>query len=256
MRSVTRAMLGVAAASATLAAAAFAQGRRAEPASSGNGYLFGAPNAALTLRLGYDGANAGSDLFSFVTKELTLQQSDFGSFAVGGDLAVSLTPRVDLIVSVDNDGMSRKSEYRQWQDNSGNPIEQVTSFSRFTLAASGRYYLMPKGRSLGRFAWVPASIAPWLGAGVGRTLYHLRQDGDFIDFGKGNSVFGDTFASSQWSTTGLVSGGVDWSLSPGVSVTTQAKYLFGRAGLGTDFAGFAPLDLSGPGVSAGLTFRF
>ena len=237
-------------------ATALAQGDGAGRAASGNGYLFGAPNAAVTLRLGYDGAAAGSDVFSFVTNELTLQRGDFGSFAVGGDLAVTLTPRVNLILSVDNDGMSKKSEYRKWQDNSGNPIEQVTSFSRLTYAASARYYLEPLGRSLGRFAWVPARYAPWVSVGAGRTSYNFRQSGDFVDFQKGNAVFRDTFRSSQWTTTGQVAGGVDWTLNQRLSLTTQVKYLWGKADLGTDFAGFAPIDLSGVGASGGLTIRF
>lgn len=235
---------------------ALAQGDRIERAASGNGYLFGAPSAALTLRLGYDAASAGSDLFSFVTNELTLRRGDFGSFAVGGDLAITLTPRVDFLLSVDNDGMSKKSEYRKWQDNSGNPIEQVTSFSRLTYAAGVRYYVTPKGRSLGRFAWVPARYSPWIGAGVGRTAYNFGQSGDFIDFAKGNAVFRDAFKSSQWTTTGQVTGGVDWTLNQRFSLTTQVKYLWGKADLGTDFVGFAPIDLSGVGASGGLTIRF
>ncbi|MEA3244677.1 MAG: hypothetical protein U9Q74_00830 [Gemmatimonadota bacterium] len=256
MRTRLRALAMPAVALAMAGTAAFAQGERIERAASGNGYLFGAPSAALTLRLGYDAASAGSDVFSFVTKELTLRRGDFGSFAIGGDLAITLTPRMDLVLSVDNDGMSKKSEYREWQDNSGNPIEQMTSFSRLTYAAGVRYYVAPKGRSLGRFAWVPARYTPWVSLGVGRTSYDFSQNGDFIDFAKGNAVFPDTFKSSQWTTTGQVGGGVDWTLNQRFSLTTQVKYLWGKADLGTDFVGFAPIDLSGVGASGGLTIRF
>lgn len=224
--------------------------------SSGRGFLFGAPNATLTLRAGYAGANAGSDVFSFVTNELTLRRGDFASFGVGGDLAITVAPRVDVVLSVDNSGMSKQSEFRQWQDNSGNPITQNTSFSRTSYTASARYHLVPQGRSLGRLAWVPSRYAPWVSAGIGRTSYSFSQNGDFIDFNKGNSVFSDSFHSSQWTTTGQVAAGVDWSLNQRFALTTQAQYLWGKGDLQQDYSGFDAIDLSGVGMSAGLTIRF
>jgi hypothetical protein len=224
--------------------------------TSGRGFLFGAPSATVTLRAGYDAARAGSDVFSFVTNELTLNRGDFGAFAVGGDLAVAVAPRVSVVLSVDNAGMTKPSEFREWQDNSGNPIAQSTSFSRTTFMASVRYYVLPPGRSLGRLAWVPARYAPWVSLGVGRTSYTLSQSGDFIDFDKGNSVFTDSFRSSQWGTTAQAAAGLDWTLNQRFALTTQASYLWGKAKLQYDFSGFDPIDLSGVGVTAGLTVRF
>jgi len=232
------------------AAAAFGQ------ETSGRGFLFGAPSGSFSIRGGYSGANAGSDVFSFVTNELTLRRGDFGSFSIGGDVSVAISNRFDIVLSADAGSMTRKSEFREWQDNSGNPIEQQTGFSRQTFALSGKYYLRPSGRTLGRFAWVPAPYAPWLSAGLGRTLYNFHQTGDFIDFDRNNSVFGDSFKSSTWATTLQVGGGVDWNLTQRFALTTQAKYLFGKADLTYDYAGFDPIDLSGLGISAGLTVRF
>jgi hypothetical protein len=228
----------------------------AQQETSGRGFLFGAPNVAVTVRAGYAAARAGSDVFSFVTDELTLRKGDFGSFAGGADIAVSLHPHVDLVLSVDNAGMRKRSEFREWEDTDGNPIEQETSFSRLTYAAAVRYYLIPKGRSLGRLAWVPARYTPWLSVGVGRTAYNFNQNGDFIDFDKGNSVFHDTFKSSQWTTSAQLGAGVDWTLNQRFSLGTQVKYLFGKADLSYDFSGFAPIDLSGASLTGGITMRF
>lgn len=234
----------------------FAAAQPGARAGSGNGFLFGAPSVALTLRAGYDAANAGSDVFSFVTNELTLKRGDFGAAALAADLAIAVAPRVSVVFGVDHSGMTRSSEFREWQDNSGKPIEQSTSFSRTTLMASMRYYIIPPGRSLGRLAWVPAAYAPWVSLGIGRTSYDLTQSGDFIDFTNGNSVFSDRFHSSEWGTTGQAAAGVDWTLNQWFALTTQARYLWGHAGLGRDFSGFEPIDLSGVGMSAGLTLRF
>ena len=224
--------------------------------TSGNGFLFGAPSGSVTVRAGYAAATAGSDLFSFATSELTLRRGDFGSFAYGADLAFALRPRWDLVFSADVGGMDKKSEYREWQDNSGNAIEQSTSFSRQSYAASAKYYFMPYGRTLGRFAWIPSRFAPWASGGLGRTLYRFKQVGDFIDFDKDNQVFNDTFVSSKWANTAQIAAGLDWNIDHRWALTSQLKYLLGSADLGLDFSGFAPIDLSGLGMTAGLTIRF
>jgi hypothetical protein len=252
--------LGRASASAVLTVCAIlvasAAGAQRPPESSGNGFLFSAPKGSFTLRAGYAGATAGSDIFSFVTNELSLRRGDFSSFAMGGDISLAVRPRLDLVFSMDVDGMEKDSDYREWQDNSGDPIEQTTAFSRQSYIASAKYYLLPRGRSLGRFAWVPAQYSPWVSAGVGRIHYSLKQHGDFVDFENGNRVFNDSFKSEKWGTSGQVSGGLDWSLNQRWALTTQAKYLFGKAELRNDYDGFEPIDLSGLGFSAGLTLRF
>ena len=250
---VTRLMKTVAsifACTAMIAATARAQ------ESSGNGFLFGAPSGSFSLRAGYAGATAGSDVFSFVTNELTLRRGDFGSFAYGADFSFALRPRWDVVASVDVSGMDKKSEFREWQDTEGLPIEQTTSFARQSYSVSAKYYLLPYGRTLGRLAWVPARYAPWLSAGAGRTFYRFKQVGDFIDFNKNNKVFSDTFASSKWANTAQMAAGLDWNLNQRFALTSQMKYLWGKADLGLDYSGYAPIDLSGLGMTAGLTIRF
>jgi hypothetical protein len=239
-----------------LACSALAVPRAAAQQGAGDGFLFGAPSGSLSLRFGYAAPAAGSDLFSFVTNELTLRRGDFAAFAFGADISVPLRSQLDLVLSADFGGMEKKSEYRHWQDNAGLPIEQTTAFSRQSFAANLRYYLLPYGRSLSRFAWVPSQYAPWVSAGVGRTHYRFHQTGDFVDFTNGNAVFPDTYTSSDWGFTPQVAAGLDWNLSPRFAVTTQAKYLWGKADLGLDYSGYQPIDLSGLGMTCGLTIRF
>lgn len=225
-------------------------------AVAGRGYLFGMPKGSLTLRGGYAAASAGSDVFDFVTSELTLKRGDFGAVSAGADFAVRVLPRFDLVLSYDGSGMEKQSEFREWEDTDGRPIEQSTTFSRQNWSLNAKYYLLPNGRSLGRFAWVPSRYVPWVSAGVGRTNYTFGQKGDFIDYDRGNNVFHDEFKSSQWTSTWQMTGGVDWSLSHRFALTTQARYLFGKAELQYDYSGFDPIDLSGLGITAGLSIRF
>jgi len=242
----------VAACAIALAGAAQAQ----RQASSGNGFLFGPPAGSLTFRAGYASANASSDLFSQMTTDLSLKRGDFSSFAYGLDLAFALRPRIDLVLSADLSGMDKKSDYREWQDALGMPIEQTTSFERQSYAANLKYNLRPTGRTLGRFAWVPARYVPWVSAGLGRTLYRFKQDGDFIDFGFNNRVSHDSFSSRKWGAAAQLAAGLDWSLNQRTALTSQVKYLWGKADLNLDYSGFDPIDLSGLGMTAGLTIRF
>jgi len=239
-----------------LAGAALTGRPAAAQEASGDGFLFGAPKASLSIRMGYAAPSASSDLFSFVTNELSLRKGDFAGFTYGLDVALPLRPRLDLVLSADISNSQKKSDYREWQDNAGLPIEQTTSFARQSLAANLRYYLRPYGRSLSRLAWIPTSYAPWLSAGIGRTHYRFHQSGDFVDFTNNNSVFPDTFTSSAWGFTPQVAAGVDWNVSQRMAVTTQARYLWGKADLGTDYSGYSPIDLSGLGLTGGLTIRF
>jgi len=223
---------------------------------SGKGFLFGAPAGSISIRGGYAGASASSDLFSQVTTDLSINRGDFSSLGYGADLSFALRPRLDLVFSADISGMEKKSDFREWQDNAGKPIEQTTSFGRQSYTASLKYYLLPYGRTLGKFAWVPSRYAPWVSAGVGRTSYTFKQTGDFIDFKQNNKVFRDTFSSSEWGNTALIAAGLDWNLTQRFALTTQAKYLWGKADLGLDFSGFQPIDLSGIGMTGGLAIRF
>ena len=82
--------------SALLLACAALSGRRASAQEmSGDGFLFGAPKVSVSLRMGYAAPSAGSDLFSFVTRELSLRKGDFAGFTYGMDIAMPLTTDCD-----------------------------------------------------------------------------------------------------------------------------------------------------------------
>jgi hypothetical protein len=220
----------------------------------GNGYLFGTPAAQITIRGGYAHPTAGSDLFDQVTTDLTLNRSSFSGFTAGGSIAVRVAPRFDVALDLDYAGTTKGSEYRGYVDNNNLPIQQTTAFTRVPVILSGRYYLTERGRSVGRLAWIPASVAPWIGAGGGAMWYRFRQEGDFVNFNTG-SVFSTQVESSGWAAAAQGMGGVDVTLTPRIAVTGDARYTWARAPLSGDFVGFQRLDLSGVSVTLGLTFR-
>ena len=221
----------------------------------GDGFLFQHPTVSFGLRLGYDRAIAGSDLFDFTTDNLTLSRGSFSSAGWAADMGIWLSPSWDLVLGLGYSGSRSGSEFRDWVDNNNQPIRQVTTFTRMPLSVSAKYYLAPRGREIGRLVWLPSRYAPYLGAGVGVTKYTFRQAGDFVDVNT-LRVFADQYESSGWARALHVMGGVEMSMTSHVALAAEARYTWGKAGLSEDFSGFQKLDLSGLAATAGVSLRF
>jgi len=221
----------------------------------GSGFLFREPIVQFTVRGGYALASAGSDVFSFSTRELTVDRSDFSSGTIAGSMSFRLSPRLELAVEGAYMSAAIPSEFREWLDNNDLPIQQTTDFRRIPLTGSLKLYLAPRGRTLGEFAWVPARFAPYVGAGGGRMKYTFIQKGDFVDF-KTLDVFGDRYETKGWATTAHAVAGADLTISPHVGLTTELRYTYAKGRMGQDFEGFDRIDLSGATATAGLFFRF
>ena len=221
---------------------------------SGDGYLFHEPAGRLSIRAGYDRANAGSDVFAQSIDVLTITKRDFSGLTLGAEAGLSLTSRLDLSLDVSYSHAAKGSEFRKFIDNNNRPIEQRTSFDRVPLTANLRFYLTEPGRSIGKLAWIPNKIVPWLGAGGGMMYYRFVQQGDFVDF-KTSNVFPSTFESSTWTGTVHGMGGADMSLSPRVALRADARYVWAKTELSRAFSGFDRIDLSGVQATLGLTYR-
>ncbi len=240
-------------------ASAFAGGLAvAKPAlaqDSGDGFLFHQPTGSWSLRGGFAMPSARSDIFAFTTSQLTVNRGDFAATEIGAALAFTVTPRLDIVLDLAYSGATKGSEFRNFVDNNQQPIQQTTSFQRTPLTLNARYYLLPRGRQLGHFAWVPNRIVPYVGAGVGMMYYEFEQKGDFIDDST-LAVFSDAFHSGGWAPMAQGLAGVEWSLGPKWALTTEVRYLTGSATPGSDFEGFHRIDLSGVTSSVGFFVRF
>jgi opacity protein-like surface antigen len=221
----------------------------------GRGFFFQEPTTTWSVRAGYGLANANSDIFSFTSDQLTLNKGDFRGLNIGSDLSFRISSRFALGLGIWYEGRNTPSEYRNFVDQDDLPIEQTTKFQRMPITADLRYYLAPRGRSIGHFAWIPAKVAPYVGAGGGAMWYSFRQDGDFIDQ-PSMDVFHDTFKSSGWAPEAHALAGVDVSLTPRLMLTGEGRYTYAKANMDEDFQGFDKIDLSGFAITAGLAVRF
>jgi len=247
--------MGLVKRSALLAAALAAAPIAARAQDNGNGFLFGPPAGSVAVRGGWALARAGSDLFSYTTENLTLSRGDFSSPEVAADLSFRVSSRNEIVVSSGLSGVDRRSSFRKFVDNSNHEIEQATSFRRVPVTLGIKHYLTSPGRAIGRFAWIPNRVTPYIGAGAGAVYYKFRQGGDFINF-QTSDVFSSILESDGWTYAMNALGGVDYSLGPRFALTAEARYMYAKAGLSQDFVGFERLDLSGLSTTVGLAIRY
>jgi hypothetical protein len=224
--------------------------------SAGDGFLFSPPTGSFSVFGGMSRATAGSDIFAHTTEHLTLQRGDFDGASLGGDLAFRLRPRLDLVLGSSYTSSVASSESRHYVYPDDRPIEQTTTYTRVPVTVGLKAYLSPPGRSVSRYAWVPARYAPFVGLSVGGVWYNFHQEGMWVDF-EDLGIFPATMSSSGWAPAAQASAGVDLSLTTRLALVGETRYLYSRADLGNDFrGGFEPIDLSGLSASLGLSLRF
>lgn len=218
-------------------------------------FLFGRPDGSLGIRGAWLFASANSDLYDFVSHHLTVDKKDFNAPMFGFDVGWSITSRVDITFGGEFSRAKKASEYRDFVDNRLLPINQETTLKERNLYGSVRLSLVPRGRSISRYAWVPRGITPYVGAGAGALWYRFEQSGDFVDFAD-LSVFTDYFTSSGYTPSAHVFGGTDVQLYRILFLTVEGRYVWANAKLDKDFIDFDPIDLAGFRLSTGVNVRF
>ena len=222
-------------------------------------FLFSRPRVSACLRIGYAVPRASSDLFDFPRQHLTVETSDFQAPALEGELAFRASERLDVALGLGWAGSRTRSEIRHWIGEDDLPIEQTTRFDRVPLTLGVKGYLLERGRSVSRFAWVPARWSPFAGVGVGALWYSFEQEGEFVDEStdpQAPDIFADELRSEGWTPTAHLLAGLDLSLRRNLVVTGEARYSWASAELGRDFVDFDKIDLAGFQATAGLSVRF
>lgn len=221
----------------------------------GGDFLFSAPRAFLGFRIGRLFPNTNSELFDFVTEELTLEKEDFRAWDLAVDGGFALNKRVDLVFGFEYANRAKNSEFRDWVDENELPITQRTYYSQLPMTAGAKILLIPRGRQVGRFTWLPSTFVPYVGGGMGIMWYRFGQWGDFVDF-QTLEIFSADLQSSGWTPTGYLGGGLDIRIAKHTYLTLDVRHSWAKTDLGIDYVSFDPLDLSGVRVTAGLQWHF
>ena len=225
------------------------------------GFLLGMPRVSLTVRAGYnmpraEGGSGTQSLWDLTREELTVESGDLAGMSIGGELGIRTTPRLDLTLAVGYNASETRSEFRHWVDTDDLPIEQTTAFTTVPVTVGVKAYLWERGRSVGRFAWIPRTWNPYAGVAVGFVSYRFEQWGDFVDY-ETRDIFNERFYATEKGATVHFTGGMDVSVNGRLVFTGEARYGIASAPIDSpDFTGFPDLDLNGLQITGGIGIRF
>ncbi len=225
------------------------------PAPPPSDFMLGQPRVYVAFDTGFLFANTGSDLYDFIGRQLTIDRNSFNAPVLGGRLGLSLTPHLELVVGLERTKSSTDSEYRDFVGSDLLPISQTTSREEFSVTGSVRVALLPSGRRISRFAWIPRTLTPYVGAGGGAVKYDFDQFGSFVDF-QTSRVFTDQFNATGWTPSGHVFAGADLRVWRRLYLTTEGRYTWAKGALSDDFVDFEPLALAGFRLGGGVRVAF
>jgi hypothetical protein len=121
--------------------------------------------------------------------------------------------------------------------------------------ASLKLFPFPRGRQIGRFAWVPRTFNPFIGGGVGFISYDFEQEGDFVDY-ETLDIYYDRIVSSGESFLARAQAGFNLSLGNQFVLTAEGRYNWSNTPMEGGFVGFDNIDLDGLQLIGGLAVRF
>ena len=240
---------------ATLAVLSRAPLMAADPEDRPSGFGFHAPRIFIGGHMGMNFPRAKSDFFDMTTRELTLERKDFRTEIYGFDFGVPFHANFAAVASFDYGRATKRSEVRDFVEENGDPIVQKTRFSQYSFVGTLRFYPIKIGETVGSYAWVPARVLPYVGAGAGVVHYNLRQYGDFVDTETYN-IFTTSMDSRGSGLAKHVAGGMDIAINSRLVINVEARYSWAKPDLAYDFVGFDPIDLDGLKVLGGIYFRF
>ena len=230
-----------------------------QPPSAGDrpDFLFGQPRGMVGISGGWLRAAGGTKedgLLRALRDEVTIGERGYDSPLFRFAFGAAVSSRVDLVFDVDVSRSRAVSEWRDWDDNYiGLPPVQTTELTQVPLNAGVRFWVAPRGRRVGRLAWVPNTLAFHVGAGIGARWYRLTQFGEFLN-PEIDWIDEGRYVSQGWAASRHVSAGVSIRLSSRVFAVADVRRVWSRRVLADDFVG--SLDLDGLQMTGGIEFVF
>ena len=229
-----------------------AQGNKGEQKAD---FLFQKPKTSFGFRGGLFFPQANDGVFDMVTEELTIEKSDFRSWDLGFDFGFSLHTNLELTFSLDFSSRSKNSEFRDYVDDQGLPITQSTKYSQIPLTAGIKYLLIPRGRQIGQYSWIPSRYVTYLSAGSGFVWYEFSQSGDFVDY-ETLEIFSARLESSSFTLTGYLGCGAELNINRSAYLSLDYRYYLAEDEMEDDYVGFDSSKLGGSRLTVGIRWFF
>ena len=178
-------------------------------------------------------------------RNFTSSKSDFQDVIGGGDFIYHFDRFNAVMFSASFYSTTVTSSYRNFLDQNNNRIRHATDFE--IASGSVAYVLFPAGTH--------TPVIPYLGAGVGIYGWRLRETGDFIDFNHGNAIFNDRLEDTGTAFGYFFLAGLEIPVTRHMAFLIDGRYTKSHDTLGSDFAGFGRLDLSGGQIAGGIAWH-
>ena len=195
--------------------------------AQGRDFLLSTPKATLSLRAGLaapraGGGNAGTNLWDDLRDRFTVGTADLNGTYLAAELGIRASEHADIVLGVGHTSSATQSQYRRWRDEDDVPITQTTEFTTTPLTVGLKVYLLPRGRAVGRYAWIPRTWNPYAGTAAGIVRYRFEQYGHFVDY-QTRDIFEDRLRSAKTGSTVHFFAGVDGTGEvPSTTATTTA----------------------------------
>jgi hypothetical protein len=182
---------------------------------------------------------ASGSVFDLATSELTLGSDDFRHVRPGAELQVRLHDRLSVLAGWSSGAREVESTIRQGTGT------QTTSLDLTNALVAGLDVVIA--------TWGDSSA--WRAStnmGVGRHAYRFEQRGTFPDASRPGATLQGSFLTEGSGDLAFLGARIERRVSERAAISLGARYQWSEAEVSGDYRGFAPLSLSGLGMSTGV----
>lgn len=207
---------------------------------------------ALQFRLGGFFPAGGGTVWDDNQAFFSLNIADFNDAMVGITYIGAANRWVEFGINADFYDASSFSAERGVVDSFGFPVAHDTRLTLLPLTADVRFLIG------GKRARRQARPLVYLGGGVGVTFWEYEEVGEFVDFSSPDlKIFAGNFNENGLALETHVLAGIALPVQRNLSVILESRYSWADDQLDSnDFPGFGRLNLGGPSVFVGASFRF
>jgi hypothetical protein len=202
--------------------------------------------SVFNLKTGLFMPSMTSDIWDFNVNNLAFNKGDMSGLYYAAEYEFFLNRTISFAFEVGNYTQTVYSQYRDYEDNSHNPIYQNIKLSITPIEM--KFKLYPLGL---RYAF-----SPFIGIGGGLYVWRYENWGDFIDFSTMDILTDREAVTHKVGLGASVCAGFLVKFDRRLAFLVEGKYQYLKDSLSGDFSGFGNIDLSGVSVLAGFSMRF
>jgi hypothetical protein len=206
------------------------------------------PILGITVRGGMFFPRAKGPLFDVMQQQLDFTPSNLRGQSLGLELLAQASSRIQVVGGWEQSLSEAKT---QALDPFNDPeLNQTTSYNLKSSFFGGiRLFAFPRTE---RKARTGKRLNPYLIAGGGRSTLSIDQEGEFPDIETGEP-FKAHFQSENASAYAFAGLGTEFSLPRSFFLSTEIRFRRGRVTPDQNFYQFESIDVTGVGLTVGLT---